>query len=94
MRFFDNEIDDLVAFSYVDYRLYNIEEAETKGVDINMTTKLNEWDFKLNATIQDPENLTSKSQLLRRSKNSYGMTMARNFGAVTVNLNMRREKFS
>jgi vitamin B12 transporter len=91
MRFFDNEIDDLVAFSYVDYRLYNIEKAETKGVDINMSTKLNEWDFKLNATIQDPENLTSKSQLLRRSKNSYGMTMARNFGAVTVNLNIRRD---
>ncbi|GIS40677.1 MAG: hypothetical protein Ct9H90mP13_05230 [Pseudomonadota bacterium] len=32
MRFFDNEIDDLVAFSYVDWKLYNIEEAETRGV--------------------------------------------------------------
>ena len=91
MRYFDNQIDDLIAFSYVDYRLYNIEEAETKGVDINMTTQFNEWDLKLNATIQDPQNLTSNSQLLRRPKNSYGMTMRRNIGAVTVNLNIRRD---
>ena len=91
VRYFDNQIDDLVAFSYVDYRLYNIEEAETKGVDINMTTQFNEWDLKLNATIQDPQNLTSNSQLLRRPKNSYGMTMRRNIGAVTVNLNIRRD---
>ena len=91
VRYFDNQIDDLIAFSYVDYRLYNIEEAETKGVDINMTTQFNEWDLKLNATIQDPQNLTSNSQLLRRPKNSYGMTMRRNIGAVTVNLNIRRD---
>ena len=91
VRYFDNQIDDLIAFSYADYRLYNIEEAETKGVDINMTTQFNEWDLKLNATIQDPQNLTSNSQLLRRPKNSYGMTMRRNIGAVTVNLNIRRD---
>ena len=91
VRYFDNQIDDLIAFSYVDYRLYNIEEAETKGVDINMTTQFNEWDLKLNATIQDPQNLTSNSQLLRRPKNSYGMTMRTNIGAVTVNLNIRRD---
>ena len=91
VRYFDNQIDDLIAFSYVDYRLYNIEEAETKGIDINMTTQFNEWDLKLNATIQDPQNLTSNSQLLRRPKNSYGMTMRRNIGAVTVNLNIRRD---
>ena len=91
MRFFDNEIDDLVAFSYVDWKLYNIEEAETRGVDMNVTTQLNKWDLKLNATIQDPKNLTNNSQLLRRPKNSYGMTMGRTIGAVTVNLNIRRE---
>jgi len=91
VRYFDNQIDDLVAFSYVDYRLYNIEEAETKGFDINITTQFNEWDLKLNATIQDPKNLISNSQLLRRPKNSYGMTMRRNIGAVTVNLNIRRD---
>jgi len=91
MRFFDNKIDDLVAFSYVDWKLYNIEEAETRGVDMNVITQLNEWDLKLNATIQDPKNLTNNSQLLRRPKNSYGMTMGRTIGAVTVNLNIRRE---
>ena len=91
VRYFDNQIDDLIAFSYVDYRLYNIEETETKGIDINMTTQFNEWDLKLNATIQDPQNLTSNSQLLRRPKNSYGMIMRRNIGAVTVNLNIRRD---
>ena len=91
VRYFDNQISDLVSFSYVDYRLYNIEKAETKGFDINMITQFNEWNLKLNATIQDPENLTSNSQLLRRPKNSYGMTMRRNIGAVTLNLNIRRD---
>jgi len=91
VRYFDNQINDLVSFNYADYRLYNIEKAETKGFDINMITQFNEWDLKLNATIQDPENLTSNSQLLRRPKNSYGMTMRRNIGAVTLNLNIRRD---
>ena len=91
VRYFDNQINDLVSFNYADYRLYNIEEAETKGFDINMITQFNEWDLKLNAIIQDPENLTSNSQLLRRPKNSYGMTMRRNIGAVTLNLNIRRD---
>ena len=91
VRYFDNKIDDLIAFSYVDYKLYNIEEAETSGFDLNMRTKLIEWDLALNATIQDPKNLSSKSQLLRRPKNSYGMTMARTIDDLTVNLNIRRE---
>ena len=58
---------------------------------MNVITQLNQWDLKLNATIQDPKNLTNNSQLLRRPKNSYGMTMGRTDGAVTVNLNIRRE---
>ena len=58
---------------------------------MNLLTQLNEWDLKLNATIQDPKNLTSNSQLLRRPKKSYGMTMTRTIGAVTVNLNIRRD---
>ena len=58
---------------------------------MNVVTQLNEWDLKLNATIQDPKNLTSNSQLLRRPKNSYGMTVARTIGAVTVNLNIRSD---
>ncbi len=91
VRLFDNKIDDLVVFNYADYKLYNIDEVETKGLDINMSTQLNEWNLRLNATIQNPKNLTSNSQLLRRPKNSFALTMVKTINAITLNLNLRRD---
>jgi vitamin B12 transporter len=90
LRYFDNRIKDLVAFNYSDFRLYNIEESKTSGFDAIFEKDINNWVLSLNATIQDPKNLTTSTQLLRRPKNSMNMGLRRRFDKLTINLNLEK----
>ena len=90
LRYFDNRIKDLVAFNYSDFKLYNIEESKTSGFDIIFEKDINNWILSLNATLQDPKNLTTSTQLLRRPKNSMNMGLRRTFNKLTINLNLEK----
>ena len=90
LRYFDNRIKDLVAFNYSDFRLYNIEESKTSGFDAIFEKEINNWVLSLNATLQDPKNLTTSPQLLRRPKNSMNMGLRRTINKLTINLNLEK----
>ena len=90
LRYFDNRIKDLVAFNYSDFKLYNIEESKTSGFDVIFEKDINNWILSLNATLQDPKNLTTSTQLLRRPKNSMNMGVRRAFDKLTMNLNLEK----
>lgn len=90
LRYFDNRIKDLVAFNYSDFKLYNIEESKTSGFDVIFEKDINNWILSLNATLQDPKNLTTSTQLLRRPKNSMNMGLRRTFNKLTINLNLEK----
>ena len=90
LRYFDNRIKDLVAFNYSDFKLYNIEESKTSGFDVIFEKDINNWILSLNATLQDPKNLTTSAQLLRRPKNSMNMGLRRTFNKLTINLNLEK----
>ena len=90
LRYFDNSIKDLVAFNYSDFKLYNIEESKTSGFDVIFEKDINNWILSLNATLQDPKNLTTSTQLLRRPKNSMNMGLRRTFNKLTINLNLEK----
>ena len=90
LRYFDNRIKDLVAFKYSDFKLYNIEESKTSGFDVIFEKDINNWILSLNATLQDPKNLTTSTQLLRRPKNSMNMGLRRTFNKLTINLNLEK----
>ena len=90
LRYFDNRIKDLVAFNYIDFRLYNIEESKTSGFDAIFEKEINNWVLSLNATLQDPKNLTTSTQLLRRPKNSMNMGLRRTFDKLTMNVNLEK----
>ena len=90
LHYFDNRIKDLVAFNYIDFKLYNIERSKTSGIDLNLNTNVNSWILNLNATIQDPENLTTSTQLLRRPKNSFGIGVRRSVEKLTFNLSLAK----
>ena len=90
LRYFDNRIKDLVAFNYSDFKLYNIEESKTSGFDVIFEKDINHWILSLNATLQDPKNLTTSTQLLRRPKNSMNMGVRRAFDKLTINLNLEK----
>ena len=90
LRYYDNRIKDLVAFNYSDFKLYNIEESKTSGFDVIFEKDINNWILSLNATLQDPKNLTTSTQLLRRPKNSMNMGLRRTFNKLTINLNLEK----
>ena len=90
LRYFDNRIKDLVAFNYSDFKLYNIEKSKTSGFDVIFEKDINNWILSLNATLQDPKNLTTSTQLLRRPKNSMNMGLRRTFNKLTINLNLEK----
>ena len=90
LHYFDNRVKDLVAFNYIDFKLYNIERSKTSGIDLNLNTNVNSWILNLNATIQDPENLTTSTQLLRRPKNSFGIGVRRSVEKLTFNLSLAK----
>ena len=90
LHYFDNRVKDLVAFNYIDFKLYNIERSKTSGIDLNLQTNINKWILNLNATLQDPENLTTSTQLLRRPKNSFGIGLRRSFEKLTFNLSLAK----
>ena len=90
LHYFDNRVKDLVAFNYIDFKLYNIERSKTSGIDLNLNTDINKWILNLHATLQDPENLTTSTQLLRRPRNSFGISARRSFEKLTFNLNLAK----
>ena len=90
LHYFDNRVKDLVAFNYIDFKLYNIERSKTSGIDLNLNTNINSWILNLKATIQDPENLTTSTQLLRRPKNSFGIGVRRSVEKLTFNLSLAK----
>ena len=79
-----------MAFNYIDFKLYNIERSKTSGIDLNLNTDINKWILNLHATLQDPENLTTSTQLLRRPRNSFGISARRSFKKLTFNLNLAK----
>ncbi len=90
LRYFDNRIKDLIAFNYSDFRLYNIEESKTSGIDFIFQKNIANWMLSINATLQDPKNLTTSTQLLRRPKNSFNVGLRRTVEQVTLNLNVEK----
>lgn len=90
LRFYENKINELIAFNYFDYKLYNIEEALIQGFDLVFSALIMEWEFNFNATLQEADNLTNQNRLLRRPKSSIGMGLRRSFGKLDLNLNMAK----
>ena len=64
---FNNEITDLITFNYDDFKLYNIEQARIKGIEGRIEYFVNDWNIYLDATLQNPKNITNKEVLLRLS---------------------------
>ena len=85
---FNNEITDLITFNYYDFKLYNIEQARIKGIEGRIEYLVNGWNIYLDATLQNPKNITNKEVLLRRSKKTASLGFRRSFGALDFNLNL------
>ena len=63
---YNNEIDDLIGFSGVDFQAVNVNEARIRGLEATHTLRLPDWGSELQLTWQDPRDLDADRDLLRR----------------------------
>lgn len=68
LSFFNNRIDNLVAFAGVDSAAINIRKARIKGVELSGDERFGDWAANFSATYQHPENVDFGSDLLRRPR--------------------------
>jgi vitamin B12 transporter len=90
---FRNEIDDLIEFVVLSYDPFagqnrNVDRARIDGIEAAYEYASGPWSARVEAIYQDPENLTTGEQLLRRARQSLTVAVARSFGPVDLGLDV------
>jgi vitamin B12 transporter len=81
---FQNQIDELIAFDPVTFTVGNIARARTRGIEASYAIRGDDWRLHIEAVYQDPINLDTRQQLLRRAKKSASAGYAQTFGMLEV----------
>jgi vitamin B12 transporter len=68
VRAFSTRIRDLIDFSGVDFQAINVEHAKIDGLEVTDVLHQDAWSWTNTLTLQNPRNLDTGSQLLRRPK--------------------------
>jgi vitamin B12 transporter len=76
---FFTKIDNLIA-SDANFMLQNIDKAEITGIEAGYSLATSVWSFRATGVLQDPENKTNGTTLLRRAQESATFSLARNIG--------------
>jgi vitamin B12 transporter len=82
---FENRIDDLIQFVTLSFdpfvgRNLNVEQARIRGVEASWEYTGDDWRARAEAILQDPEDRSDGSTLLRRAKESYTLAVAKRVG--------------
>lgn len=77
---FYQQIDDLIDFSGPAFQAVNIAKAEISGVELEYQFAHPQWLLAVTATLQDPENKSSGTKLLRRPDEKVSVSIDRLFG--------------
>jgi len=86
---FQDDIDDLIDYVLIDpanfvYEAENVERARIRGAELEYEWRGTSWQVHSNYTLQDPQNLTTNQQLLRRSH--YNFTFGTQYDEGPFNL--------
>ncbi|WP_376693341.1 TonB-dependent receptor domain-containing protein [Wenzhouxiangella sp. EGI_FJ10409] len=76
---YQNDVEDLIAFSGPDFRAINIEKARIRGAELSYRFTADRWRAESNLTWQDAENRTQDSALLRRADIKGSISLDRTF---------------
>jgi len=67
---YQNDIDNLISWSFDTNMLENIGEARIRGLEFGYQLQLRNWTSRVNVSLLDPVDLSTGSILLRRAKRS------------------------
>jgi vitamin B12 transporter len=90
---FRNDIDDLIEFVTLSYDPFagenrNVAEARIDGIEASYEYDAAPWQLRVEAIHQDPRNLTTDEQLLRRARDSVTVSAQRAFGPVALGIDV------
>ncbi|MBA3564589.1 MAG: TonB-dependent receptor [Gammaproteobacteria bacterium] len=93
LNLFHNEIDDLIEFVTLSADPFigenrNIEQARIRGVEAGYELRGDPWRLRVAATVQDAQNLTEDTRLIRRARRSLTFSVGRAFGSHELGLDM------
>ncbi|KPK39990.1 MAG: hypothetical protein AMJ69_04030 [Gammaproteobacteria bacterium SG8_47] len=75
VRAFETTIQDLIEYNFPADLNENIGAARIQGVELSYLFALDAWRLQAQATAQDPRNLDTGEQLLRRAKRSASLAL-------------------
>lgn len=93
LRAFRNEIDNLIEYVILDFDTYeginqNVARASIEGLEAGYEYRGEDWQVRVEAAVQDPIDLDTGEQLLRRASQSLTASAVRNIGRYEVGLDM------
>jgi vitamin B12 transporter len=98
---FENNIDDLIDYVLIDpadcvaplfncvYEAENVERARIRGAELEYEWRGAAWQVHSNYTLQDPQNLTTGEQLLRRARQNFAFGAQYDEGPVNFSADLQ-----
>ncbi len=75
LRAFETTIEDLIEYNFTIDLLENTGTARIQGIELGYVFTLDAWQLQAQAVAQDPRNLDTGEQLLRRAKQSASLAV-------------------
>jgi vitamin B12 transporter len=90
---FRNEIDNLIQYVVTDYDTYdgenrNVARARIDGIEASWQYSNGPWLARAGATLQDPQDLSTDTRLLRRARENFTLAVARDFGPHQLSIDL------
>jgi vitamin B12 transporter len=76
---YQTDVDQLIAFTGQDFQAVNVNRAELRGIELEYKRSLDSWQFDANATVQNTEDVSTGTSLLRRPDQKASVAVSRFF---------------
>ncbi|MDP9139991.1 MAG: TonB-dependent receptor [Pseudomonadota bacterium] len=91
LRVFRSEVDDLInVLCDADFNCtaVNVDKFRNEGVELTWNIAIVDWTATLTGLLQDPKDLSTDTQLLRRAKRTAALRLNRQFGRWNAGLDL------
>jgi len=88
---YKTDIENLFSFDPDTFLAANVGEAELKGLEIEITTEIAQWDVSLNLDLLSTEDKLTGIELDDRAERTVNVSAERDFGAFDVRFDLKGE---
>jgi vitamin B12 transporter len=91
---FENDIENLINYVLIDpvnftYQAQNVDRSRIRGAELEYEWQRAAWQVHSNYTLQDPQNLTTGQQLLRRARQNFAFDVQYDEGPVNFSAGLQ-----